>query len=76
MIMYMHATFIVHACINVSYLLFVLFCYMYLLIYILSYLFVYLISLCISLLIYINIKLFKIEKWKKEFKKSKEAKTS
>ena len=52
---------------------------MYLLIYILSYLFVYLISLCISLLIYhfyVNIKLFKIEKWKKDLKISKEAKTS
>ena len=49
---------------------------MYLLIYILSYL---LISLCISLLInhfYVNIKLFEIEKWKKELKISKEAKTS
>ena len=52
---------------------------MYLLIYILSYLFVYLISLCISLLIYyfyVNIKLFTIEKWKKELQISKEAKIS
>ena len=52
---------------------------MYLLIYIPSYLLVYLISLCISLLIYhfyVNIKLFKIEKWKKELKISKEEKTS
>ena len=77
MIMYMYATLtFICTCMHKCF-LFVI-CFILLLIYILSYFF-FLISLCISLLIYhfyVNIKLFKIEKWKKDLKISKEAKTS